>query len=186
MTKNDRWKLYVVDEGIHKRRVIGPYSTKCMRVLFEERKRRSIPLELSVTMSGWASYYRPSDLYLRGREFRKEPTVPDGEIRNESEELNKRLSVVRDRLGENRCKKLEKEERMLKRQIKEIKQKLAAAAKAEKRSKKGQNPEDSDTTSLLSTSGSESPDGGDVKQKEAEDKDLERKNSDEDISNIFL
>ena len=58
-------------------------------------------------------------------------------------------------------------------------------AKAEKKSKKGQDPEDSDTTSDDHTSGSGSADGGDAKDK---DKDLECKSIDgslEDLNKIF-
>ena len=80
-----------VDEGRHKGKVIGPYSTKCMRVLYTKRKERNLKPQLSVTMSGWSNYYRPSELYERVEEFTDEPYVPDEEIANESVKLYKRF-----------------------------------------------------------------------------------------------
>ena len=36
--KDGRWKMNCIDEGRHKGKVIGPYSTKCMRILYLKRK----------------------------------------------------------------------------------------------------------------------------------------------------
>ena len=53
-------------------------------------------------MTGWDTYYKPSELYLSGKEFTEEPTILDEEVGNELDELSKRLVFVRDELKKNR------------------------------------------------------------------------------------